>query len=123
MCSEIYFKEHPSPHILPLDSDLEEKNVVPLDGYDDVLSAIAPTTTAGVTSAENIAVQNVQQENPDNRSTDSNSVGQSQNRELERKVTVLNESIRAMVDCDLIDKVEAYRFLFTKLSELTSDTT
>jgi hypothetical protein len=115
MCSASYFRNHPSPHVLPLDSDLAEKNVIPLDESDEVSSIIPPKTTSRGQST-------TQEETTGSRFNRFDAV-YSQESSLEEKVTVLNESVRDMVNCNLIDEDVAYRFLSTKISELTRDTT
>lgn len=118
MCSASYFRNHPSPHVLPLDSDLAEKTVLPLDESDEVSSTITLKTTSRGQSTS----QGTPQETIGSRLNRFDAMN-SRDSSLEEQVTVLNESVRDMVNCNLIDEDAAYRFLSTKITELTCDTT
>jgi hypothetical protein len=118
MCSEADFRNHSSPHVLPIKKEMNEREIIPLEEADDIGPSTSPDSLVAPyeTDAGNA---DSDKRTGETHQSDPLSEIQTKDSNLKNKVIVLNESIQTMVDNEIIEIDDAYLFLSAKLTELT----
>jgi hypothetical protein len=118
MCSEADFKNHPSPHILPLENEMDEKEILPLEDTDDIKPSTSPDS---LVAPDKTGSDDPNADNGTGETNQSDTLFELQTKDgsLKTKVVALNESIQTMVDHEILETGDAYLFLSAKLTELT----